>query len=573
MYLRSDNSDSTDLSRTAITGQSGKLLREGIISEETANPQTETDQFDFDESEIPACVRRKSTERTNSVQTGNNNILSTENIGNRADMSKSTGIPNFRTAEIDAKAIRAMRTGTYPKVCETSKKPSCTGQIPVIGKQRANTSEIPAVRQADSQKGNIPTVKAQKKSLFSKLTWRTKSERSGKAPCFHTIRGAEDMEKSVYIPERLLSFIGRRRKAVLAAASCLVLVCVAVPTAVYAASKGVSADKDLADFEIIETGDDLYAMSLDGVSVDAFKLSSANVLYDDSDKSDDDKDNDTEKNETIDEDVTSEGAILLSADTEEAEYAASAELLSENFFTVTLQFYDRDSITCSTSPLTLRELFAKVGYTQRDTDKLYAGLDDVIDSECTIMIDSVEYSTLTETESIPFEVETIDVQSIPRGTTQTVTDGAVGARDVVYTVEYVNGVEVSREKQYDYVVSEPVNQVEYRGVGGVLYAPDGNAYSYSYCVTVRATYYDLPGRTASGMPVGNNIVATDPSVFPLGTNMYVMSNSYDMGLRVAADTGGGVKGNLIDIWMDQSSPNFARFSSQGVAEMTAYILD
>ena len=265
--------------------------------------------------------------------------------------------------------------------------------------------------------------------------------------------------------------------------------------------------------------------------------------------------------------------MLLSADTEEAGNAASAELPSENFFTVTLQFYDRDSITCSTSPLTLRELFAKVGYTQRDTDKLYAGLDDVIDSECTIMIDSVEYSTLTETESIPFEVETIDVQSIPRGTTQTVTDGAVGARDVVYTVEYVNGVEVSREKQYDYVVSEPVNQVEYRGVGGVLYAPDGNAYSYSYCVTVRATYYDLPGRTASGMPVGNNIVATDPSVFPLGTNMYVMSDSYDMGLRVAADTGGGVKGNLIDIWMDQSSPNFARFSSQGVAEMTAYILD
>ena len=40
-------------------------------------------------------------------------------------------------------------------------------------------------------------------------------------------------------------------------------------------------------------------------------------------------------------------------------------------------------------------------------------------------------------------------------------------------------------------------------------------------MTVSAVAYSLPGRTASGLPVGHGIVAVDPSVIPLGTRMYV----------------------------------------------------
>ena len=36
-------------------------------------------------------------------------------------------------------------------------------------------------------------------------------------------------------------------------------------------------------------------------------------------------------------------------------------------------------------------------------------------------------------------------------------------------------------------------------------------------LTVSATCYDLPGRTATGMPVGPGVVAVDPSVIPLGS--------------------------------------------------------
>jgi 3D (Asp-Asp-Asp) domain-containing protein len=67
-------------------------------------------------------------------------------------------------------------------------------------------------------------------------------------------------------------------------------------------------------------------------------------------------------------------------------------------------------------------------------------------------------------------------------------------------------------------------------------------------LTVSATCYDLPGRTATGMPVGQGVVAVDPSVIPLGTRMRVPG----YGNGVAADVGGGIQGATIDLWMTPS---------------------
>jgi cystine transport system substrate-binding protein len=63
-------------------------------------------------------------------------------------------------------------------------------------------------------------------------------------------------------------------------------------------------------------------------------------------------------------------------------------------------------------------------------------------------------------------------------------------------------------------------------------------------ITVSATGYALSGRTATGLPVGWGIVAVDPSVIPLGTHMTVPG----YGEAVAADTGGAIVGDTIDLW-------------------------
>jgi 3D (Asp-Asp-Asp) domain-containing protein/peptidoglycan hydrolase CwlO-like protein len=63
-------------------------------------------------------------------------------------------------------------------------------------------------------------------------------------------------------------------------------------------------------------------------------------------------------------------------------------------------------------------------------------------------------------------------------------------------------------------------------------------------LTVSATCYILKGTTASGLPTGPGVVAVDPTVIPLGTKLYIPG----YGKGVAADTGGGIKGNIIDLW-------------------------
>jgi 3D (Asp-Asp-Asp) domain-containing protein len=79
-------------------------------------------------------------------------------------------------------------------------------------------------------------------------------------------------------------------------------------------------------------------------------------------------------------------------------------------------------------------------------------------------------------------------------------------------------------------------------------------------LTVVATAYALPGRTASGQPVGWGAVAVDPSVIPMGSRMSIPG----YGLGVAADTGGAIQGARIDLWF----PSVAEARAWGTQVVT-----
>jgi 3D (Asp-Asp-Asp) domain-containing protein len=79
-------------------------------------------------------------------------------------------------------------------------------------------------------------------------------------------------------------------------------------------------------------------------------------------------------------------------------------------------------------------------------------------------------------------------------------------------------------------------------------------------MTVVATGYALRGRTATGAPTGWGVVAVDPSVIPLGTGMTIPG----YGSGVAADTGGGVRGAMIDLWF----PSVAQANAWGRRTVT-----
>ena len=66
-------------------------------------------------------------------------------------------------------------------------------------------------------------------------------------------------------------------------------------------------------------------------------------------------------------------------------------------------------------------------------------------------------------------------------------------------------------------------------------------------ITFEATAYTWTGyRTATGTWPSRGTVATDPRVIPLGTKLYIEG----YGEAVAADTGGDIKGNRVDLYMN-----------------------
>jgi 3D (Asp-Asp-Asp) domain-containing protein len=83
-------------------------------------------------------------------------------------------------------------------------------------------------------------------------------------------------------------------------------------------------------------------------------------------------------------------------------------------------------------------------------------------------------------------------------------------------------------------------------------------------LVVDAVAYHLPGRTASGLPVGVGVIAVDPGVIPLGTRVFVPG----YGAAVAADVGSAIRGNIIDLWMPSTAA--ARAWGRRTVTITVY---
>jgi 3D (Asp-Asp-Asp) domain-containing protein len=67
-----------------------------------------------------------------------------------------------------------------------------------------------------------------------------------------------------------------------------------------------------------------------------------------------------------------------------------------------------------------------------------------------------------------------------------------------------------------------------------------------------ATAYCLKGRTANGGAVRRGIIAADPRLLRLGSTVLLGAGSYTGQYKVT-DTGGGIKGKRIDVWVPSCS--------------------
>lgn len=98
---------------------------------------------------------------------------------------------------------------------------------------------------------------------------------------------------------------------------------------------------------------------------------------------------------------------------------------------------------------------------------------------------------------------------------------------------------------------------------------NGASTGYKKVLNMTATAYTGGTLTAMGLkpvrnPSGMSTIAVDPSVIPLGSKVYIPGYGY----AIASDTGGAIKGNIIDLYMNSESA----CNSWGRRPVTVYIV-
>lgn len=160
----------------------------------------------------------------------------------------------------------------------------------------------------------------------------------------------------------------------------------------------------------------------------------------------------------------------------------------------------------------------------------------------------------TESATIKFDTEYKDDPETEAGTETVTEEGKDGKKITTTKITFYNGEEFDKEV-VDIKTEKPVNKLISRGtkiVWKTLQTPEGEI-RYWKKMRVYATHYDsrCPGCndwTAIGMKAGKGVIAVDPSVIKMRSQVYIPG----YGKAVAGDTGGAIKGNIIDLGFDDA---------------------
>lgn len=195
-----------------------------------------------------------------------------------------------------------------------------------------------------------------------------------------------------------------------------------------------------------------------------------------------------------------------------------------------------------TTPCTVGEFLAANGIVLNEFDVVTPALDQQLKPGVPVEITRVNKYQVQEEAAIPFETTTVEDANETIGFHAVDTQGQDGLALNTYNVVEVNGEIHEKTLASTTTTKEPVTQVERIGT---------KEPTEFY---VEATAYTVPAGmdyayTATGMKLTRDpnlkVIAVDPDVIPLGTKVYVEG----YGMAVAADTGGAIQGNKIDIFL------------------------
>lgn len=211
-------------------------------------------------------------------------------------------------------------------------------------------------------------------------------------------------------------------------------------------------------------------------------------------------------------------------------------------------------------------------------DRVEPDCDTAIEDVDSIKVIRVEEQIIKTTKEIPFENEIKKNDKLEKGLVRVIKKGKDGKKEIAERIVFEDGKHASKEVLWEKIIQQPVAAILEEGTKDTLISSRGTVTKFTKALEMTATAYDATfastgknsdhpqyGITRSGLKVRPGIVAVDPKVIPLGTWLYVEG----YGEALAADTGGAIKGNKIDLYYE-SPKDVAKY---GKKRVKVYILD
>ncbi len=185
-----------------------------------------------------------------------------------------------------------------------------------------------------------------------------------------------------------------------------------------------------------------------------------------------------------------------------------------------------------------------------------------------VLLKSNEQVVRQERE-IPYSTVNRPDSHMELGEQAVVAPGIAGSKDVlVKLIQLANGT-VVKEDLTEKILKEPQEKIVALGTTNIVETSRGTM-RFKKSFRMEATAYTpwdagCTGITANGMVARRGLVAVDPSVIALGTRLYIPG----YGMAIAADTGGAIEGNRIDLCMESLNDAL----SFGRRDIKVYVLE
>ncbi len=208
------------------------------------------------------------------------------------------------------------------------------------------------------------------------------------------------------------------------------------------------------------------------------------------------------------------------------------------------------------------DVLADLGVVLNGKDYTQPDLDAPVTADLEVKVVRVNERVYVQQSPIPFDTEWRPDYDLELDHQALLEEGEPGILEQRIRVRFENGQEVARWIEGQSVVKPTKSRIMGYGAKVVLrplQTECGTVYYWrvirvlatSYSASTAGTPPDSPwyGRTRTGLPMGYGIVAVDPSVIPLHTQLYIPG----YGCGAAEDTGGAIVGRRVDLGYDDDN--------------------